>query len=151
NVSARVMRPDLRAGMEILADVLCHATMPEKAVSREKEAQLAAIKAEEEEMTVVARNLLRAELFGSHPYGLRAAGTPESVASLTPDALPAFRARHLVARNGVLAVFGDVRAADVCALAEELLGSMPAGQPALASVPMVPPLAASREVEAVKD
>jgi zinc protease len=151
NVSARVMRPDLHAGMEILADVLCHATMPEKAVSREKEAQLAAIKAEEEELTIVARNLLRAELFGAHPYGLRASGTPESVASLTPDALRAFRDRHLVAQNGVLAVFGDVCAADVCALAGKLLGSMPAGQPALASVATPPPLAASREVDAVKD
>ena len=83
SISARVMQPDFRAGLAILADVLKNATMPEKAVAREKEAQLAAIKAEEEEMTVVARNLLRSELFGDHPYGLRASGTPESVARLT--------------------------------------------------------------------
>jgi len=151
NVSARVMRPDFRAGLEILADVLCHATMPEKAVGREKEAQLAAIKAEEEEMTVVARNLLRAELFGGHPYGLRASGTPESVAGITPDALRAFRDRHLVARNGVLSVFGDVRAEEVRAIAEELLGALPAGEPALVAVAEPPVLAASREVEAIKD
>ncbi len=147
NVSARVMQPDFRAGLEILADVVCHATMPEKAVSREKEAQLAAIKAEEEEMTVVARNILRAELFGAHPYGLRASGTPESVASITPDALRAFRDRHLVARNGVLAVFGDVHAGEVRAVAEELFGSLPAGEPALATVAEPPVLPASREVE----
>ncbi len=151
SVSARVMQPDFRAGLEILADVLMNATMPEKAVSREKEAQLAAIKAEEEEMTVVARNLLRAELFGAHPYGLRAAGTPESVAALTPDALRAFRDRHLVARNGVLAIFGDVQAAEVLALAEELLGALPAGEPALTTIPIPPELAASREAEAIKD
>src|SRR5205085_2461739 len=78
SVSVRVMRPDFRAGLEILADVLQNATMPEKAVAREKEAQLAAIKAEDEEMTVVARNLLRGEIFGNHPYGLRGSGTPES-------------------------------------------------------------------------
>jgi len=151
SVSARVMRPDLRAGLGILADVLCNATMPEKAVSREKEAQLASIKAEEEEMTVVARNLLRAELFGSHPYGLRASGTPESVARLTPDHLRAFRDRHLVARNGVLAVFGDVHAEEVRALAEEVLGGLPAGEPALTSVAASPALAASREAEVIKD
>ncbi|MDR3405460.1 MAG: pitrilysin family protein [Chthoniobacter sp.] len=151
NVSARVMQPDFRAGLEILADVLCHATMPEKAVSREKEAQLAAIKSEEEEMTVVARNILRAELFGAHPYGLRASGTPESVASITPDALRAFRDRHLVARNGVLAVFGDVRAEEVRAVAEELLGALPAGEPALVAVAEPPALSASREVESIKD
>ena len=151
SVSARVMQPDFRAGLEILADVLGNATMPEKAVSREKDAQLAGIKAEEEEMTVVARNLLRAQLFGAHPYGLRASGTPESVASLTPDILRAFRDRHMVASNGVLAVFGDVRAAEVCALAEELLRSLPAGEPALTAISAPPELAASREAETIKD
>ena len=151
NVSVRVMQPDFRAGLEILADVLCHAAMPEKAVGREKEAQLAAIKAEEEEMTVVARNLLRAELFGAHSYGLRSSGTPESVAGLTPDALRTFRDEHLQARNGVLAVFGDVRAEEVRAMAEELLGALPAGQPTLTTVAMPPALAASREVETIKD
>jgi zinc protease len=120
-------------------------------VAREKEAQLAAIKAEEEEMTSVARNLLRAELFGAHAYGLRAAGTPESVARLSPDDLRAFRDRHVVARNGVLAVFGDVRAGEVRALAEELLGDLPAGEPAFASIPAPSVPVATREVEQIKD
>ncbi len=151
SVSTRVMRPDFRAGLEILADVLKNATMPEKAVAREKEAQLAAIKAEEEEMTVVARNLLRAELFGDHSYGLRSSGTPESVSRLTPADLLAYRDRTIVARNGVLAVFGDVHAEEVRALAEELLGTLPVGEPALASVPEPPILTAAREVEALKD
>ncbi len=151
SVSARVMRPDLRKCMEIFADVLLHATIPEKAVTREKEVQLAGIKAEEEEMTVIGRNLLRAELFGSHPYGLRGSGTPESVARLTPDALKAFRDRHLVARNGVLAVFGDVRAEEVRALAEEFLGALPPGEPALSAVPPPPGLSAASEIEAFKE
>jgi zinc protease len=151
SISARVMRPDFRAGLEILADILLHATMPEKAVAREKEAQLAAIKHNEEEMTVVARHLLRAELFGTHPYGLRTTGVPESVARLTPDDLRAFRDRHVVARNGVLAIFGDVRAEEVRAFAEELLGSLPPGEPAFYSIPEAPVLAASREVEVLKD
>ncbi len=119
------MQPDFRTGLEILADILKNATMPEKAVAREKEAQLAAIKSEEEEMTVVARNLLRGELFGTHPYGLRGSGTPESVARLTPADVIAFRDRHLVARNGVLAVFGDVKADEVRTMVEELLGDLP--------------------------
>jgi len=151
SISTRVMRPDFRNGLEILADVLMNATMPEKAVAREKEAQLAAIKAEEEEMTVVARNLLRGQLFGSHPYGLRGAGTPESVARLTPADLLAFRDRYVVARNGVLAVFGDVHAEEVSALAEQLLGGLPSGQLELAAVPEPAAFAESREVEALKD
>jgi zinc protease len=151
SVSARVMRPDFRTGLEILADVLKNATMPEKAVAREKEAQLASIKAEEEEMTVVARNLLRGQLFGRHPYGLRGAGTPESVARLTPADLVAFRDRYVVARNGVLAVFGDVQAEEVRALAEELLGGLPSGTLEFPAVLEPATLTESREVEALKD
>jgi len=151
SVSVRVMRPDFATGLELLADVLKNATMPEKAVAREKEAQLAALKAEEEEMTVVARNLLRAELFGTHPYAQRIAGTPESVARLTPPDLAAFRDEIVVARNGVIAVFGDVRAGEVRAAIEAALGDLPPGQPALAHIPEPPALIASREVERFKD
>jgi predicted Zn-dependent peptidase len=70
----RVLRPDLGAGLEIMADVLCRANLPEKSIAREKEVQLATIKAEEEEMTSVARNLLRSTLLKDHPYGLPQCG-----------------------------------------------------------------------------
>ncbi len=151
SVSARVMRPDLRAGINLLADVLLHATLPEKAIAREKDAQLAAIKAEAEEVTSVAKNLLRENLFGAHPYGLRGAGTAGSTAALTRDDLAAFRDRHLVAQNGVLAIFGDVRADEVRELVEEALATLPTGTPAFTAVPEPPALLASREVERIED
>ncbi|HYR57091.1 MAG TPA: pitrilysin family protein, partial [Chthoniobacteraceae bacterium] len=151
NVFVKVLQPDLRLGLDILSDVLLNAALPEKAIAREKEIQLAAIKAEEEEMTAVARNLLRAELYRGHPYGLRPLGAPDAIARLTRDDLAAFRDRHLVARNGVLAIFGNVRAAEVRALVEKSLAHLPAGAPALAEVPQPAPLSAPREVELLKD
>jgi zinc protease len=151
NLFVRVLRPDLRLGLDILADTLLHASLPEKAITREKEIQLAGLKAEEEEMTVVARHLLRTALYAGHPYGLRQLGSPEAVTRLTRDDLAAFRDRHLVARNGVLAVFGNVKAAEVRALVEAALAEFPAGEPALTSVPQPAPLTASREIEQVKD
>jgi zinc protease len=151
NLFVRVMQPDLRLGLDILADTILGAVLPEKAIAREKEIQLAGIKAEEEEVTAVTRNLLRAELFAGHAYGLRALGTPESVARLTRDELAAFRDRHLVARNGVIAIFGNVHASEVRDLVEQALGSLPAGEPALATIPQPVPLTASREVRQVRD
>ena len=56
-------QPDLKLGADLLADVLLNATMPEKAVAREKEVQLAGIKEDEEQLTTVARNILREALF----------------------------------------------------------------------------------------
>ncbi len=51
----------------------------------------------------------------------------------------------------MLAVFGDVYAEEVRVIAEELLGALPAGEPALVTVTEPPVLGASREVEAIKD
>jgi zinc protease len=123
SIGVKVMEPDLALGMELLADVLLNATLPGAAIEREKEVQLASIKAEDEEMTVVARNLLRRNLFAGHAYGRPALGSPESVERLDDAALRAFRDRYLVAKNGVIAVFGNVRAQEVKDLVERLLGS----------------------------
>ena len=151
NLFVKVMRPDLALGVDLFADVLLHATLPEKAIAREKEAQLAGIKAQEDEMTVVARHLLRAHLFENHPFALPALGTPKSVASLTQDDLVAFRDRHLVAKNGVIAVFGNVRADEVRELISEALASLPVGEEALTQPPQPAPLTDSKEVETIKD
>jgi zinc protease len=131
--------------------VLQHATLPEKAIAREKEAQLAHIKAEEEEMMAVAGNLLRSRMLAGHPYGLRHLGTPESVSKLTQADLAAFRDRHLVGNNGVIAVFGAVKAAEVRELVERAFASMPAGEPACVSVPQPPAVPAPLKVEEFKD
>ena len=151
SVSLEVMQPDLELGLDVLADVLLNATLPEKVIEREKTVQVAGIKSEDEHMTSVARNLLRSTLFEGHPYALRASGTPETVAGLDRAALERFRQEYLVARNGVLAVFGNVDAEAVRAQVESLLAGMPAGRAALTELPQPKPLAGSRLVEKFED
>ncbi len=149
-VSLKVMQPDLSAGLELLADVLLHPTFPEKEIAREQEAQLASLKAEDEEPTVVARHLMRRTLFAEHPYGMRAGGTPETVAALDRARLLAFHREFAVARNGVLAVFGAVKAREVLALVERYFAELPPGQPALETPPRPAPLAGAQHVEEFK-
>jgi zinc protease len=151
SVGLDVTRPDLRLGIELLSDVLLNATMPEKAVAREKEVQIAGIKQEEEQLTAVARNLLREALFTNHPYSLRANGTVESVQRLTPKDLLEFRDRYLVAKNGVISVFGNVKAAEVKQLFEQTLGAMKPGTLALQDSPKPAPLTKSETVESRKE
>jgi zinc protease len=151
SVSLDVTQPDLRLGAELLADVLLNATMPEKAVAREKEVQLAGIKEDEEQLTTVARNILREELFPQHPYALRGKGSVESVSRLTQQDLLNFRDRYLVAKNGVISVFGNVAAAEVKQIFEETLAGMKAGNLALTDPPKPSPLTKSSTVENLKD
>jgi zinc protease len=147
----KVMQPDWAAGLEILGDVLANPVFPETAVAREKEAQLAGLKAEEEEMTTVARNLLRRTLFAGHPYGMRGGGSPETLAGIDRAQLAAFQRRFVVGRNGVLAVFGNVKAAEVKALVEKTLGILPAGSPGIENPPLPTPLTGTQSVEEPKE
>jgi zinc protease len=151
SVAVDVTQPDLQLGVEILSDVLLNATMPETAVEREREVQLAGIKEDEEQLTTVARNILREALFREHPYALRGKGSADSVAKLTRKDLLTFRDRYLAGRNGVISVFGNVKVAEVRELFEQALGKMKSGELALTSAPHPAPLASTITVESLKE
>lgn len=146
SVSLSVMRPDLALGLDVLADVLEHPTFPADEVRTEKESQLAAIKAEADEPTKIARDLLRAKLFPGHPYALRGLGTADTIAKLTPDDLRALHQRLAVGKNGILAVFGDVKAQEVYELAKKAFANLPAGSPDTVALPAPAPTPAETEI-----
>src|SRR5262249_21217849 len=131
--------------------VLLNATMPEKAITREKEIQIAAIQQENEQLTTVARNIMRQALFPQHPYALRSNGSVESVQRLTQKDLLEFRDRYVVAKNGVIFVFGDVKASEVKQLVEQTLGKMKPGALALTDAKPSAPLSKPETVERHKD
>ena len=151
SVSLDVTQPDLKLGADLLADVLLNATMPESAVTREREVQLASIKEDEEELTTVARNLLREALFPQHPYALRTNGSVDALTKLTAKDLLEFRDKFVVAKNGVISVFGNVKAAEVKALFEQSLGAMPAGTLALQDAPKPEAFTKTTPVESIKE
>src|ERR1700731_4775979 len=151
SVSVHVMQPDLKSGADLLADVLLNANFPEKAIEREKQVQLAGIKQEDEQLTMVARNILRQALFTDHPYALRANGSADSVQHLTQKDLIAFRDKYLVAKNGVVSVFGNVNASEVKQLFEQALGKMKPGALALTDARPSTPISKTENVESDKE
>jgi zinc protease len=150
-VSVDVTKPDVKLGVDLLSDVLLNATFPEKAIAREMEIQVAAIQQEEEQLTTVARNIMRQALFPQHPYALRSNGSVESVQRLTQKDLLEFRDRYVVAKNGVIYVFGDVKAGEVKQLIEQTLGKMKPGALALTDAKASAPLGKPETVESHKD
>ena len=151
SVSVDVTKPDVKLGLDLLSDVLLNATFPEKAIAREKEIQIASIQQEEEQLTTVARNIMRQALFPQHPYALRSNGSVESVQRLTQKDLLDFRDRYLVAKNGVIYVFGDVNATEVKQLVEQTLGKINSGALALTDAKPSMPLGKPEIVESRKD
>jgi len=150
SVAVEVMKDDVPLGMQILSDMLHNATFPENEVAREKDSQIAAIKAEDDQITSTARNLLKPKLYGNHPYALRSIGSPETVSKLTSDDLKAYRDTLVVGNNGVLSIFGDVDPKLVLELAKKDFGSLPKGGLALRNPPVAKTLPASIEASAVR-
>ena len=101
-------------------------------MAREKQLQLAGIKAEEEEVTTTARNLMRAALYPGHPYSLPAQGTPGTVGEAHAGAARRFLQQICRRRKTACSPsYGDVKAAEVKAQVERLFAAMPAGEEAL--------------------
>jgi zinc protease len=128
SVTVDLLKPDLAMGMDVLADVLLRPAYPAAEVKREKGIQLAAIKAEADRLTSVAFREMREGLFGPHPFAWDRNGSPETLTGIDSAALLAFHRKLAVARNMVLAVYGDVDGGEVVHLVKEAFGAMPSGR-----------------------
>lgn len=128
SVTVDLLKPDLAMGMEVLADVLLRPAYPAAEVKREKGIQLAALKAEADRLTSVAFRELREGLFGPHPFAWDRNGSPQTLARISSDSVLAFHRKLAVAKNMVLAVYGDVQKAEVVRLVREAFAELPAGR-----------------------
>lgn len=124
-VSVNSLSEDFANALDLLAEVLLTPSFPGDAVERERESQLAAIRAEESQPTVVARNLLRSAIYGAHPYSLNVLGTQSSVKQLTREQLVGLHKRSVSARDGVIAVCGKFDAAKLVGSLDESLRGLP--------------------------
>ena len=76
---------------------------------------------------------------------------PNPFSGLTQKDLLEFRDRYVVAKNGVISVFGNVKAAEVKQLFEQTLGRMKPGELALTDAKPSAPLGKPETVESRKD
>ena len=134
-----------RQALEVLARMLQSPTFSETILEREKARVVAGLKeADTKPDAVAARAFMRA-VFGDHPYALRGAGEPATVARLTRADVLDFYQTHYNADRAVVAVMGDVPRARAEEIAEELTRGLPRPAAALPPLPPVPALAAAIE------
>lgn len=109
-VNAEVMSGDFDLALELLAEVLLQPTFPEAALEREREVQMAAVRAQRDHLLQSTFKAMRRTLFGERGYGLDTLGSEESLGSLAAQHLKSLHTELVRPNNGVLAVFGDVQA-----------------------------------------
>jgi zinc protease len=122
-VNAEVLSADFATGLDLLADVLLNPAFPAPALERERQIQLAGIRAQKDHLLQSAALAMRRALFGERGYGLDAQGSETSVQSIQAADLKTFHQRLAVPNNCVLAIYGDVKTAEVRTAVEKAFGA----------------------------
>jgi zinc protease len=119
-VAVSSLSDDFSDAFAAMMDVAVNPVFPAESMERERESQVAAIRAEKAQPQIVARNLLRAELYGDHPYGLNPLGREETVLQIKQSDLVD---RHRACFTWPSAIFGFCGDFD----SEQILGALEKG------------------------
>ncbi len=107
-ISIEVMREDLGLGLEILSDIVLRPAMDSGHLERERQAQLASIRAGRDHILRYGFQTARRALFGSSGYGLDIQGSAKSVEGLSLEEVREFSRKLLRPANCVVAAFGNL-------------------------------------------
>ena len=127
SVSARFLTENRDEAMALLKLALTEPRFDEDAVARVREQILSGIRSDLNDPDRIAGERFNTLAYGDHPYATNLDGTLESVAALTrEDVLNAYR--DVVVKDRVyVGATGDIRAEELSALVDELLGELPTG------------------------
>src|SRR3989442_451847 len=78
-INLELMSGDFSTGLDLLADVLLNPSFPAAELERERQVQLAGIRAQKDSLLQRASQAMRRALFGDSGYGLHVLGTENSV------------------------------------------------------------------------
>jgi zinc protease len=118
-VNAEVLKEDFATGLGLVADVLLNPVFHKSALEREREIQLAGIRAQRDNLLKSASIAMRRAMFADSGYGLDVLGSEESLGRMAAADLRDFHQRLTVPDNCVLAIYGDVNADSVKASVEK--------------------------------
>jgi len=124
---ARVLKPDWRLALDILADILTESVFDPAELEREREVILQEIAAANDAPDDLVFDLAQAASFGAHPLGRPILGTSELVDSVTRDGIIAWRDRHYCASRMVVAAAGNIDHDQLETACQELLGNLASG------------------------
>ncbi|UCB57370.1 MAG: insulinase family protein [Candidatus Omnitrophota bacterium] len=124
--------------LTLLSELIADSTFPRREFRREKEKNLAGLLAQEDDIFESGNRLLKTTLFQTHPYRFVTLGNEKSLKKLTHRDLITFYRNFCRGKNMVLAVFGDVKAEEVLAKAEEVFGRLKPGEAPIIVTPKEP-------------
>lgn len=122
----------LEVALSVLSAILSEPRFTAEDSSRIREQMLIGLRQSLQSPGNVAKRLFYKNLYGDHPYGHLPSGENESLSRITHKDLHSFHLEYYVARNAVVSIVGDVDKQRAMAIAEQVMGGLPAGQHAAA-------------------
>lgn len=113
---------------DLLGRLLITPSFDQKELEALKASRAAVLAKEEQDDSVVVRRKSLEVLFGSHPFGRLARGTPETLKQITRQDLVYFHNRFYIANNSEMIVSGDATAEQVTRLGRSKLGAWKKGE-----------------------
>jgi zinc protease len=129
-VTARSLKKNFAATLDLAADIALHPSFPAAEIERQRANRLAQLVQQRENAGILATRIVNVALYGErHPYGFTEIGTEASVRALTREAMLNFWKQNFVPNNAALVVAGDITMAELRPLAEKVFGSWQRGMP----------------------
>jgi zinc protease len=134
-VSARSLKKNFAAALDLVADVVMRPSFPADEIERQRASRLAELVQQRDNPAALAGRIMAAALYGpSHPYGFTEIGTDASVKAMTRDDMAAFWKQNFVPNNAALVVAGSISMAELRPMAEKAFASWARGTPAKPSL-----------------
>ncbi|MGA3007823.1 MAG: insulinase family protein, partial [Opitutaceae bacterium] len=106
-LAVEILPTDVDRALDLLAEAALAPVFNKKTFATEREAQLAELQQDADDVVTLGRKLLRKKFFGDHPFAIDATGDATGLKALAPADLAALHRDLVVAPNVVLAVSGD--------------------------------------------
>ncbi|HYA87140.1 MAG TPA: pitrilysin family protein [Nitrospirota bacterium] len=104
----RVLKKDLRSGLDLLSDVLLNPAFEQKEIDRKVSETLAEIQRQKQDPGIVASQAFAKAVFGDHPYGRMNDEVAAYYQKLTRQDIVDFYSSRYSPDNVIMAVVGDV-------------------------------------------
>jgi zinc protease len=147
SISARFLSENQDEALALLRTAIVEPSFNQVAVDRVRGQVESGIRSEATDPSDIASALFFEDRFGAHPYGTNSSGTLASIAGISPEDLDEARLRGMVKDRMFVAAVGDITAAQLGPILDELLGDLPQSGPDLPSK-VTPLLSGKTKVQA---
>jgi len=146
-LSVEVLPDDLDLALELFSEALLAPAFRAETFEREKEAEIASLKEDLDEIVDYGRKCLRERFFGDHPFAIEPTGSVESLSALSLDDVRELYRTTVCAENLVISVAGDFEVARMRPRLEQLAETFPTGSFSLRQAPFSAPSAPGEYAE----